>query len=615
MTVNLDIRSSQQPVLFAGDELKRYLEQMLPTGEGVLSVCLETREDPGRNDAFHVSVTQTEGRITGSNPRSVLLAVYDYLQALGCRFLGPGRAGEVIPSISPEDLPAEYGKQASFFHRGVCIEGADSAENILDFIDWLPKLGYNSFFLQFKVPYAFMARWYHHEENPTLAPEPFTMEDGAALARDFESAMVKRGLMLHKFGHGWTGEILDTQTVGSWDRAGHPITPEKEPYAAMIGGKRGFFHGVPANTNLCLSNCEAVQAFADHVVRYARENPNVDYLHIWLADEYNNVCECKDCAETTLSDQYVALLNEIDRQLTAESLDTKVVFLLYQELLWPPIRERLANPDRFVLMFAPISRTFASSYDISQQRTEVPAYVRNQITLPTSLGENLAFLRSWQAIFEGDGFVYDYPLGRAHYGDFGYLHIASVISQDIKKLHGLGLNGYISCQELRAGMPNTLPNYVMGRTLFDENVSVQEIIQEYFQAAYPQAPELALEYLGGLSARSVCDYINGKGPRVDPQMERRMEAVCQWCTDWESKLREHQQGTFWKILSYHNGYISRLASALAALSAGKQEEAGQRYQILKDYITRGEPEFQPYLDVYRILEVTKKYTGFSDSPQ
>lgn len=54
-------------------------------------------------------------------------------------------------------------KTASLRHRGVCIEGADSLENILDFIDWLPKMGYNSFFLQFKLPYTFMARWYHHE--------------------------------------------------------------------------------------------------------------------------------------------------------------------------------------------------------------------------------------------------------------------------------------------------------------------------------------------------------------------------------------------------------------------------------------------------------------------
>ena len=59
----------------------------------------------------------------------------------------------------------------------------------------------------------------------------------------------------------------------------------------------------------------------------------MDYLHVWLADTHNNLCECEDCCKTTLSDQYVELLNEIDRRLTQEGLKTRIVFLLYQELL------------------------------------------------------------------------------------------------------------------------------------------------------------------------------------------------------------------------------------------------------------------------------------------
>src|SRR5699024_11067368 len=170
-------------------------------------------------------------------------------------------------------------------------------------------------------------------------------------------------------------------------------------------------------TNLCFHNGDAVEAFADLVVKYAKTNPTVDYLHVWLADEYNNVCECEGCQQTTPSDQYVSLLNEIDRRLSMEGLDTRVVFLLYQELLWPPLKERLRNPDRFVLMLAPISRTFEASYDLTGPEASMPPYERNRIVLPTNLQENLAFLRGWQQLFQGDSFVYDYPLGRAHYGD------------------------------------------------------------------------------------------------------------------------------------------------------------------------------------------------------
>lgn len=53
--------------------------------------------------------------------------------------------------------------------------------------------------------------------------------------------------------------------------------------------------------------------------------------------------------------------------------------------------------------------------------------------------------------FKGDSFVYDYPLGRAHYGDLGYMKISQTIYRDVSYLSNLHLNGYISCQELRAG--------------------------------------------------------------------------------------------------------------------------------------------------------------------
>jgi hypothetical protein len=426
----------------------------------------------------------------------------------------------------------------------------------------------------------------------------------------FQHEMKKRGLLLHKVGHGWTGEVLGSETVGSWNAVDTAVAEDQLPLAAQVNGERGFYMGIPANTNLCFSNPRTMDTFADLVVRYAGENQDVDCLHIWLADEYNNVCECEECGKTTISDQYVELLNEIDRRLTEEGLSTRLVFLLYQELLWPPVKARLRNPDRFLLMFAPISRTFESSYDLSGPALRIPEYVPNHITLPTSLQENLAFLRGWQAQFSGEGFVYDYPLGRAHYGDFGYLHIARIISQDIKKLHTMGLDGYISCQELRASSPNMLPNYVMGRTLFDESADAEELISEYYEAAYPQKPQLAKEYLERLSRLSSCDYLNGKGERKNPDIAHRMGQIADLCRRMEQTLTDCPCGPHWTALRHHNGYILRLASAMEALASGCQEESSRLYGEMRRYICRGEPEFQPWLDVYRILEVTQKYTGF-----
>ena len=358
-----------------------------------------------------------------------------------------------------------------------------------------------------------------------------------------------------------------------------------------------------------------MDAFAGLVAEYARTHPNADYLHVWLADAYNNVCECEGCQKTTPTDQYVELLNEIDRRLAAEGLDTKIVFLLYQELLWPPVRAELADPERFVLMFAPISRTFEASYQVEKKLPGIPPYERNRITLPDSLGENMAFLRGWQKRFQGDSFIYDYPLGRAHYGDFGYVKLARVISGDVKQLKKLGLNGYISCQELRAGLPNFFPNYVLGRTLMDERTDVNQLMEEYFSAAYGEDWPAAADFLFQLSSLSSTDYVNGKGERENEDIASQMETVRELCLDFVGILDAHRgpEGwatPFWEALDYHREYVLKLSQALHRLAQGNSVRAGESWRAFQNLICEKEPEFQPWLDVYRVLEVTENYTGF-----
>lgn len=613
MRIHITCSHPENEVLsFAAGELEAYLERMLPQDGADLTAALRAGDDPDGRETFAVAMAESGGSITGSCPRAVLLGVYDYLRRLGCRFLGPGEQWEVVPAVGREKLAADYEKRASFPHRGVCIEGADSRENVLEFIDWLPKAGYNSFFLQFKTPYAFLKRWYHHENNPLREPEPYGGADAERDMAVFQRELKRRGLLLHKVGHGWTGEVLGYEAL-SWDADPAPLAADRRELAAEVGGVRGLWQGVPANTNLCFSNPRAGDALASLVEDYARKNPDADYIHVWLADTFNNVCACENCQKTTLSDQYAAVLNEIDRRLRLAGLGTRIVFLLYQELLWPPVKERLNHPDRFVLMFAPISRTFEASYALDGPEKPIPAYVRNQITLPTDLGENLAFLRGWQRIFDGDSFVYDYPLGRAHYGDLGYVHIARVIGSDVKKLPQMGLDGYVSCQELRAALPNALPNYVMGYTLLDEGADTEALIREYFQAAYGEDWERVLAYLSELSRLSSCDYLNGKGERTDPDIARRMAALQEVCRSFAPVLDAHQgAGLYWELLAYHRRYAMGLARAMELLALGRRRESLAAWRTLCGLICENEPKYQPYLDVYRVREVTANYTGFRE---
>ena len=607
---------------YAAAELQRHLAllPLRPQGTVTLQVCPEltahglAAPQTAEDDQYAFDLGPAGGVIRGANPRSVLLGVYAYLRAIGFCFARPGADGTAVPPLTdPEQLTARDACAAFVRHRGVCIEGANSLENILDFIDWLPKVGYNSFFMQFKTPYVFLQRWYHHTLNPLRAPEPLSEEFLADADRQITQAMECRGLLHHRVGHGWTTDAMGLTHQGGWYQSDEPAPAALQPLLAQVNGKRDFFGGVPTNTNLCYANPQARRQFVDAIADYAARHREVSLLHVWLADLYNNVCECEECARTTLSDQYLELMNQLDEELTARGISTRIVFLLYQELLHAPLHARLKNPDRFVLMFAPISRTFRQSYPHQFDPAPLPPYVRNRFELPTCIEENLTCLRSWQTTFTGDSFVYDYPLGRAHYGDWGYMNIARVIADDVRALPHLGLNGYISCQELRVLCPSALPNYVMGRMLLDARADFDSLCSEYFTALYGAEGPAVRRYLQAISDCCNCDYFNGKGARVDPAYARKLaelEQILQQFILPPAKRSADPRDHFWHLLAHHNRYTTLLAQAVRLLCQGQTDEANRAFARFRECICAAEEAWQPDLDVYRITEVALHYTGF-----
>lgn len=617
MVLRFQAPADDEILSFAWQELRAYLQQLNVSLEGDYPVSLRVVQEEGRkNDHYTYCFSPSGGQITGNNPRSVLLGVYAYLRDLGFVFLLPGKEGTRVPVLTGREqlYRPETEHRASLYHRGVCIEGADSLENVVDFIDWLPKNGYNAFFVQFKKPDVFLERWYAHQLNPTLPAKELTREQLDGMEAEIFRAMERRGILSHLVGHGWTAGVLGYSGHG-WHAELQPLAPEKVLLVAEIGGKRELFDGIPTNTNLCYANPQARQALIDQVVDYAGKHPEADYLHFWLADWANNLCECPACAATTLSDQYVEILNALDEALTQAGLATKIVFLLYQELLYAPVQANIANPDRFCLMFAPISRTFEKSYPRNRRRGPIVPLVRNHFHLPETVEENLDHYDSWKDRFQGDSFFYDYPLGRAHYGDFGYMKIAKVIYDDIHALKVLGSDGYMSCQELRAMCPTGFPNYVMGLSLLDDTIPYETMKETYFSAMFGENWQSVTTYLERLSALSDTDYLNGHGPRQAPEKAENYFKIQQTVSDFLELLpglqaSAPQCGKYWQFLAFHGGYTVRYAQALADLCRFGPEGATESFRNLCDYIWKNELAWQPWLDVYRVIEVATHYTGF-----
>ena len=161
--------TSHPTVDFAAEELKKYLRMMMPEcGEIVISYAPDAKsgfrlglmpdfglatdeaEDVELDDIVHVDTDAEGGILAGSNPRSVLFAVYRFLQENGCRWLFPGVDGEYIPMQDVK--PTYYHKMADCRYRGQCNEGAEFQKNMMEVIDFTPKIGLNVFMIEFFNP-------------------------------------------------------------------------------------------------------------------------------------------------------------------------------------------------------------------------------------------------------------------------------------------------------------------------------------------------------------------------------------------------------------------------------------------------------------------------------
>ena len=335
-------------------------------------------EDPALDDAYAVEIQQGIGFIAGSNPRSVLLGVYAFLQAVGCRFIRPGPDGEILPQLAAGQMTAHFARRADYRYRGFSIEGAVSRENVYAMIDWAPKLGYNLYFIQFREAHVFFEEWYTHVYNEFLPAAPYTVEESRAIVEELGQEIRRRGMQYHAMGHGWICESIGYHSTG-WHAADNSAIPDDvRPLLAEVDGKREFFGGIPVNTNLCYSNPEVQRRLVEEIVGYAAEHPEKEILHIWLADNFNNTCECGECQKLRPADFYVRMLNEVDRRLTERGLPTRIGFLLGYDLLWTPLKERIQNPERFLLLFAPITRSYREPY-LQDGETVDPEHETNDI--------------------------------------------------------------------------------------------------------------------------------------------------------------------------------------------------------------------------------------------
>lgn len=491
-----------KPLDFAQYELKRYAATMGIDPEISFAVDVSAfdtsrffRFDAKYDDAFSIDVKNGKGTIVATNERSVLLGVYHFLKRQGCRFIHPWEGGEYIP-LKDAVLDVDETWYAAKRHRGM-NDGSDFGEwqnldILLRFVDWLPKMMANSFFTELTDYYSHFQRICTYPDNPYREPDDLSREQFLVYDKMLIEALKTRGLLRHAAGHGWTTELMgvESQRLESDEEC---LRPE---ILATTNGEKKFFNKKPLFTNLCYSQEAVRKEFAGRVYQYSVEHPEVDFIHVWLADYFGNFCECEECSKLTPTDWYVKLLNDIDDIFTQHGSDKKIVFLAYFELAYPPIQERLHNSDRFVLMFAPYGRDFSKRYGEEPPKPYTPARNNTYTWSDMDMGLYYSQLRDWKKQFDGDSFVFDYTFV---FHECAFYHVeasqvgyAKTAYDDNLYLDKLGLNGRVDCANIRCLTPTAVTYQLYFSSLFyGEAVSYDEVMADFFVSCYGEGEPIS----------------------------------------------------------------------------------------------------------------------------
>ena len=629
--------TSDSTVDFAAEELKKYLRMMMPkVPDVVVSYAPEAKDgfrlglmadlaldasdvkDKELDDCVYINTSETGGIIAGSNPRSVLFAVYEYLKKNGCRWLYPGIDGEYIPLKSIE--PVTYRHIADMRFRGPCIEGALDQATLLEYVDYMAKAGLNLFASQFFLPKFFFDRYHtklYNDITPTDPKEKVTGDTVLQWKTAMETELKKRGLLFRDIGHGWTATPFGFDISSAWAPIDDSMyTDEDYKYCAMRNGKRQLHNHTPMATQFCMSNPEARRIVAKFIADYAESHPYVDFPHVTLGDATNNHCECPECEKKRVSDFYVMLLNDIDEELTARSLPTRISFSLYHDTFWAPTTERIKNPDRFFMQLAPISRTYTKTLS-GEDFPEPPPYHKNHNPQMTSLAACIPFVREWQKnTFSGDPFVFEYHFWRHQHLELSHVELARRIFEDVEAYRALGFNGMLQCGSLRSFFPNGFAYYLYAEKLFDTSLTYDAIKEDYFSHAYGDSWQAVYDYLEEIYDRFGFGFLEGEesidtevSPYYDPARAEKLKTV-RALTEKGIALSSSRTAspvrtvvTSAKLLAYHAEYCALLADVLVHKAIGDEDRSVALYNdTVRTYMSKAEPFLKTYHDFYQAFQ-------------
>lgn len=297
----------------------------------------------GEQDGFDWQVGRDTIDLHGHNTRGLLYAVYDFLEALGCRWIAPGDGpATLIPSVVRFELPGgKITETPAFSGRCLIIGHYAFMQQVEEWIIWAARNRLNTIFLHVTT------------QSPALGSAPENQwqrykEVAVKLAR-------QRGMTIEHGGHGLT-ELLP--------RKFFKHMPEAFRFS---NGRRTPDH------NFCPSNEVGLAVIRDNAERHFHSHPEVDVFHLWPDDiAGGGWCDCERCQGYMPSEQALLAVNTVAEVLEVINPKAQISFLAYHDTEQVPLK--VTPRHNVCMLWAPRERCYAHATDDSSCPVNAPHY-------------------------------------------------------------------------------------------------------------------------------------------------------------------------------------------------------------------------------------------------
>jgi len=331
---SIELASDHPAALLAAEELRDTLARMgapaLPITAAAQGPRIALGHGP-EGDGFIRTPDERGMSLRGAGPRGLLYAVYDLLEALGCRWPAPEAGAEYLPRPARVTLPAmAVADRPGLARRGLIIGHDLFLAEAEQWIIWAARNRLNTIFIHTTIRAPALgacrlAAW--RERRAALLP----------LIR-------QRGLRIELGGH-HLRDLLPRRLFGA------------RPDMFRHNGQRRT-----ADHNFCPSNPAALAHARELAAAFFAAYPEAEVYHLWPDDlRAGGWCHCPHCAGLGPADQALIAANALAEALPTGRPRARVAFLAYHDTETPPVATR-PHP-RVTTIFAPRLRSYAEGMD------------------------------------------------------------------------------------------------------------------------------------------------------------------------------------------------------------------------------------------------------------